>query len=382
MDISRLIPFTQELIREKSLSGEESRAISLIVEEMNSRGFDKIWVDENGSAVGVVEGDLPGPTLLLDAHCDTVDADPADWSFDPYGGEIDGSYLYGRGAADTKGNLAAMLFAASNADRSKLLGRVVVSATVSEEVMEGVSLKSIIEEVRPDYVVIGEATNLNLNRGGRGRGEIILQTFGESAHSSSPEAGRCAVHEMMKVIQVLDDHPLRIDSVLGPAQMVLTDILSEPYPGHSVIPFRCRATFDRRLLTGETPESVLGGINAALDGSGVDYQASVLSGEEVTWKGVSLESLKFFPGWIFPEDHPFVAKAVKGLQVVGLNSVLGAFRFCTNGSYSAGVAGIPTVGFGLGREQDAHTVDERISLNDLEAAARGYQGIIQSVLRS
>jgi len=185
---------------------------------------------------------------------------------------------------------------------------------------------------------------------------------------------------MMEVIKILDELPLPEDNFLGPAQMVITDILSEPYPGHSVIPFRCRSTFDRRLLPGETPQSVLGGIDASLAVSGVDYKASILCGKEVTWKGVSLESQKFFPGWVLTEDHPLVVKAIDGLRAAGLNPSLGAFRFCTNGSYSAGLAGIPTIGFGLGREQDAHTVDERISLKDLIAAACGYSGIIEAIL--
>lgn len=380
MDISRLIHFTQQLIRAQSLSGEEEGVISRITEEMRALGYDRVWVDEVGSAIGIVEGNRPGPLLLLDAHCDTVSADPLDWTHDPFGGEIEGGYLYGRGAADTKGNLAAMIHAAADLQRSRLSGRVAVSATVSEEVMEGVSLKAIVQAVQPDYVVIGEATDLGLNRGGRGRAEIVLQTFGKPAHSSSPEVGRCAVHEMMAAIKILDELPLGRDDLLGPAQMVLTDILSEPYPGHSVIPSRCRCTFDRRLLPGETPQSVITAVKTALQACRLDFQASVISGKEKTWKGAILESQKFFPGWVIPEDHLLVVKALEGLTAAGLKPSLSAFRFCTNGSYSAGIAGIPTIGFGLGREQDAHTIDERISLNDLEAAVLGYGGIIQSVL--
>jgi len=170
MNVERLIAFTQALIRQQSLSGEEGAAVALVLAEMRALGFDRVWADENGSAVGVIEGAQPGPTLLLDAHCDTVGIAPGStWTRDPFGAEIDGGYLYGRGAADMKGALAAMIHAAAAADRSAMAGRVAVSATVMEEVFEGGSLRAVMDALRPDFVVIGEATELNLNRGGRGR---------------------------------------------------------------------------------------------------------------------------------------------------------------------------------------------------------------------
>ena len=72
--------------------------------------------------------------------------------------------------------------------------------------------------------------------------------------------------------------------------------------------------------------------------------------------------------------------ALRGLRSAGLNPEIGAYRFCTNAAYSAGTANIPTIGFGLGAEEDAHTVDEHIKLKDLEQAAKGYTGIIKTVL--
>jgi acetylornithine deacetylase/succinyl-diaminopimelate desuccinylase-like protein len=144
MDKQRLIAFTQELIRERSMSGEEQRVIAKIVAEMKALGLDQVWVDEYGSAVGVVNGEKPGKTLLMDGHCDIVDAKAADWKHDPFAAVIDQGYLYGRGVADMKGSLAAMIYAAASVDRSTLAGKVVVSATVLEEVMEGVALQQVM----------------------------------------------------------------------------------------------------------------------------------------------------------------------------------------------------------------------------------------------
>ena len=103
-------------------------------------------------------------------------------------------------------------------------------------------------------------------------------------------------------------------------------------------------------------------------------------GEYTAFTGNTLRKEKFFPAWVFPEDDLFVTRAVQGLTNSGLTPEVGAYRFCTNAAYSAGVAGVPTVGFGPAKEFDAHMVDERLSLKDLEAAARGYRGIIEAVL--
>ena len=227
---------------------------------MNKLGYDRVWIDNAGNAIGEINGSHPGKTILLDAHADTVGVNPEDWTLDPFSGAIINKRIYGRGAADTKGNLAAMIYGAAKVDRSRLGGKIYVSATVNEEVMEGGSIQSVIAETKPDFVVIGEATELNLNRGGRGRAEIVFETTGKSAHSSSPEAGVCAVHKMMNLIAELEKRPLITHPFLGPDTMVLTDIISFPYPGSSVIPNRCRATYDRRLLPGEEPESLLQGL--------------------------------------------------------------------------------------------------------------------------
>ena len=251
MDDNDLINFAQVLIRIPSMTGQEKEIISRIIVEMDHLGFDKAGIDEFGNAVGEINGTNAGKTILLDAHADTVDVQDADWTINPFSGAIIDGRIFGRGAADTKGNLAAMIYGAAKVDRSKINGTIIVSATVSEEVMEGGSIRNVIEETNPDFVVIGEATELNLNRGGRGRAEIVIETSGKSAHSSSPEVGICAVHEMMKLIAAIDKRPSTMHPLLGSDSMVLTDIISSPYPGSSVIPNSCRVTYDRRLLTGE-----------------------------------------------------------------------------------------------------------------------------------
>lgn len=376
-----LIAFTRSLIRCASLPGEESGVVDLILREMRSVGFDGFRRDDVGNAVGMVMGAEPGPTLLLDAHCDTVGIAPGvPWKHDPFGAEIEDGFLYGRGAADMKGALAAMIHAAGSLDRSTFRGRVVVTATVMEENLEGAALKAVMDAVSPDFVMIGEATELQLMRGGRGRAEIHLETIGRPAHSSTPHLGRNAVLDMLPVIQAVAQLPMQTDAFLGPAILALTDIISDPYPAYSVIPSRCRVTYDRRLLAGETVEGVLGAITRLPGLGGIDLRATVAQGEHRTYTGAMLRGSKFLPAWLFDEAHPFVQTALRGLRSAGLDPQFGAYQFCTNAAYSAGTAGIPTIGFGPGREQDAHVIDERVALEALLAAQRGYRGIIEAVL--
>ncbi len=371
--------FTQKIIQTRSVTGEEKEVVKEIAAQMTRLGFDQVWIDEFGSAIGIIEGAQPGPTILLDGHCDTVEANPPDWKHGPWDGVISGGRLFGRGSADMKGSLAAMIHAAGTLDRITLRGRIAVSATVTEEFVEGGSLRSVIDQVKPDFVIIGEATELNLNRGGRGRAEIQVTTYGKSAHSSSPSAGHCAVTDMIRVIQGISTLETPQDPFLGPGSMVLTDIISVPHPGHSVLPYRCHVTYDRRLLNGETRESLLSRLGDLPGLSDVKMEITLATQEESTYTGKVLKGDKFFPAWLFDEHDDFVQAALKGLKAAGLNPVVGAYRFCTNGAYSAGVLGLPTVGFGIGCEEDAHTVDESISLADLHTAVTGYQGIIKSI---
>ncbi len=381
MENPKLVDFAQALVQHPSLSCEEGAVAARVEDEMRTLGFDQVMVDACGNVIGVIEGTESGKTLLLDAHTDTVDVTGGvPWERDPFSGAIEGDVLHGRGSADMKGALAAMVYAASEVDRKRIRGRVIVSASAMEEVLEGVALQEVMAQFPPDFVVIGEATDLNLALGGRGRAEIHLETVGVPSHSSAPHLGRNAVLDMMRVIAGIERIQLPEDPLMGPAILALTEISSAPFPANSVIPSLCRATYDRRTLPGESEADVLGAITNLPQAEGVKLTAVVGSGEYAAYTGKVLTKEKFFPAWLFPENDWFVTRSLEGLGAAGLTPVAGAYRFCTNAAYSAGEAGVPTVGFGPAKETDAHRVDECLRLSDLEAAARGYLGIIEAVL--
>lgn len=375
-----LLELCRTFISIPSFTGEEKELAHTIKNIMLRYGYDQAWIDELGSVVGVVRGSRPGRKILLDGHLDTVGiTEEHQWQYPPFAGTVVEGKLFGRGAADMKGALAAMVYAVGQLVRQKenWRGEIYVSGTVSEEIAEGMALGHILQKVQPDAVVIGEATQLQLNIGQRGRGEIVLETYGKAAHSSHPEVGINAVYQMLKAVQALAGLELPWDELLGPAIMELTDIISFPYPGNSVVPEKCRATYDRRLLPGDTPESILQDITEILQKLATmdptfRAKAYIARNEFITYTGFRVQSSRFAPAWKMEKEHWLVQEALQALQKAGLEPVISSYSFCTNGSCSAGIYGIPTIGFGPGRETEAHIVDEYLDLDQLYKSTIGY----------
>ncbi|MFP4481206.1 MAG: YgeY family selenium metabolism-linked hydrolase [Thermovirgaceae bacterium] len=386
----QLVQFCRDIIRIPSPSGREGDVAGVIAERMKKTGFDGVDVDRYGNVIGRITLGRGGTRILLEGHMDHVDvSDPSKWTVDPFGGEIKDGRIWGRATTDMKGNLAAMIQAASflKEDLAEDLdGEIFVGGCVHEECFEGVASEEIGKACRPDCVVIGEPSGLSLKRGQRGRAEVVLETFGKNAHSSNPSVGINAVKKMMKAILAIEEgfEPKR-HPVLGEGILEVTDVISSPYPGASVVPDRCRATFDRRLLEGEDKDGVLGQVRELIGNVGQadgEFKAkvSLAVGEEQCYTGETIRAERFAPGWIFPENHPFVQSALEGLRSVGQDPKVQHYYFCTNGSYYAGKAGIPTVGFGGSLETLAHVDDEYIEIDHLAKACEGYYGIIRSTL--
>lgn len=387
---NELIHYCQELIKRQSYSGQEDKVGAKLAEGFKEFGFDDVAVDEYGNVIGRIKGNRPGKAILFDGHIDTVPVpDASKWKYDPFSATLADDRIYGRGASDMKGQVAAMLCAAgyfAQDTARDFAGDIYVAGVVHEECFEGVASRSVSAKVKPDYVVIGEASELNLKRGQRGRAEIVVETYGKPAHSANPQAGVNAVYKMTKLIDRIRKLKPGCQPVLGEGILELTDIKSSPYPGASVVPDLCRVTYDRRLLVGETKESVLKpilDIIAELEKEDPDFKAKAYYavGKESCYTGGSIEGERFFPGWLYDEQDEFVQAALKGLREIGLDPKVAHYSFCTNGSHYAGEAGIKTIGFGPSKENIAHTINEYIELDQLFKAAEGYYAIIKSVLK-
>lgn len=380
-----LITLTQDLIRIPSPSAGEEPIVTFIRETMENLGYDEIFVDEVGSVTGSIFGKRAGLNLLLDCHIDTVGVDnPDSWHVDPFGATLHEGRIYGRGAADMKGAAAAMIRAVARFKEihgDDFAGSVSVSCTVCEECFEGYAARSIAERTHADVVIIGEASELNLKRGQRGRAEITLTTYGTSCHSSSPASGTNAIEAMSRILPKILSLPVPSCPILGQGILVATDIISNPYPGRSVIPDRCTVTFDRRLLVGESQEAVLAPLEAVI-ASCPSVKASVgfTTGRMESYTGHPIEALRYFGAWLMDDDHPVVRQSLEALNTHGIPATLSHYRFCTNASCYAASLGIPAIGFGPGSEEMAHTANEYITVEELETAYHGYLILIETLL--
>jgi acetylornithine deacetylase/succinyl-diaminopimelate desuccinylase-like protein len=270
-------------------------------------------------------------------------------------------------------------------EKAQLQGNIVVAGVVCEETFEGIAFGKILDRLEPDLVILGEATELNLCIGQRGRAEIRIITQGKSAHSANPAQGVNAVTQMMRLCQRLEHLNLPVDALLGPAILELTDIHSEPYPGKSVVPERCLATFDRRTLPGESAASVLQPLQEIIaqlhdENSIFQAKARIVAAQERCYTGQTLSGTRFFPAWKAATDALYVRNALRALEKTGLPAQCSHYSFCTDGSQSAGVRGIPTIGFGPSRETLAHVADEYIELEQIERAYQGYIALLRGLL--
>lgn len=385
-----VINLCQKLVRIRSYSGEEEQVGKALKEFFEENGFDEVKIDSYGNVIGIMKGKRPGKKILFDGHIDTVPVENEEkWTHLPFGAEIVDGKIYGRGTSDMKGAVAAMACAvakfAKECDRD-FAGELYVSGVVHEECFEGVAARNISEFVKPDYVVIGEASNLNLKIGQRGRGEIVVETFGVPAHSASPEKGINAVYAMSKVINAIREIEPTKHEVLGNGILELTDIKSSPYPGASVVPEYCKVTYDRRLLVGENKESVLEPIEKVLNelmlsDNKIKAKVSYATGNEMCYTGNSISGERFFPGWLFSKEEDFIQDILGELNNMGFQPEITQYNFCTNGSHYAGEAGIKTIGMGPSDEKLAHTIDEYVEIEQLIHVTECYRGIMKALLK-
>ncbi len=376
-----IISFTQELVRLPSLPGREREVAQLVEAKMRALNYDQVWTDEYGSVVGILKASERGATILFDSHTDTVEITSREmWTHDPLGGEIADGKIWGRGATDMKGALAGTVIALGRLprDASAFRGTIAVSASVAEEVIEGAALSHIIPRVNPDFVVICEPTECKIGIGQKGRTGIFVTTRGKPAHTSNPKLGDNAVYKMMAAIEKLRALELPYDGLLGDGVMELVEIQSFPFPGKSIVPDGCQARFDRRLVRGETRESVLDSLRDALREIS-DCEVEYTTARVNCYTGKVLENPDFYAGWSIPQTSPWLIKAMYGLRAGGLEPDFYAVPYCTNGSYSAGDAKIPTIVFGPSTIKLAHAIDEYIEMDQLLRGAEVFVGLAKEL---
>ncbi len=381
------VAFAQDLIRIPSPSGQEAEVAERVRREMQDLGLDDIRIDEVGNVVGVVRGDGTAPPVLLNCHTDVVaEGDHAEWEYPPFGGDIAGGCLHGRGAMDIKGPLALQTYAAA-ALAGRAAGDVIVAHTVFEE-RGGLGMKHLLESgsVEPGVVVIGESTHGDVCIGHRGRGEVEVVLQGLAGHASAPDRAHNAldmVPDVLGAVQELAGHQPE-DPVLGASSLVATgvDVLPE---SRNVIPDRVTVVLDWRVLPGTDAESMISQVREAVARrlgalpKGFEVTVSMARERQAAYTGVAHERSLFTPGFLMNPLDPVVvaaAAAVGRREAPDEPAAVRPWTFATDGGWSRGIFGIPTVGFAPGEERFAHTNRERLDVEEAEWAFARYPDLI------
>lgn len=371
----QLIDFSRRLIQTPSLPGMEDRVAALIRQEMESLGYDDVTIDVAGNVIGKVQGS-GGPTLMLNAHMDHVDpGDPARWPVDPYGGEIRNGAIWGRGAVDVKGPLAAQIYGVALLRQAGLTppGDVYVTAVVMEEV-GGIGTQALLQHLRTDFAVVGEPSGLQVARGHRGRVELVARVQGRAAHASQPALGINPHYDLARFLLALETLDLPTDPDFG-ASSVAPTLYFTDQASPNVIPGEAWVHLDWRNIPGEAPTAVRDRLQDVLSASlQSGSQGFVVIPEQTfeTYTGYTFTAPAVFPSFALPPEHPLITTACQLLsQALQREVSVTVWQFATDGGHLM-EAGIPTIGFAPGHENLAHTAHEHLTIDELLAACLGY----------
>ena len=378
----QIVRFLRDMIAIPAESCREGDRCERVRREYEALGFDEVFFDGLGSVVARIgSGDFK---ILFDGHIDCVGVgDLGSWEFDPFVGKLEDGEIWGRGAVDELPAIAGMAYGAKILkDRGLPDGvSLYLTASVMEEDCDGYCMRHLIESegIRPDVVVLGEPTDLGVYRGQRGRMEATITTHGVSAHGAHAERGVNALYKMAPIIADIEklNGNLAYNEFLGSGSIIVSSIECTT-PSLNAVPDSARIYIDRRLTIGETQEIAIDELRA-LPHLG-DADVELLSYDAVSWRGTRAQQEKFYPTWVLEEDHQLVqGVAEAAAAVLGKRPTISRWSFSTNGVATMGTYGIPTVGFAPGREELAHTTEERVSVEDLVKATAIYSLIPEAL---
>jgi len=373
-----IIKFMREIVAIPSMEGQLKEVGERIGAEMTSLGFEEVRFDKMGNIMGRIGSGKR--VIVYDSHIDTVGVgDPATWGWDPFIGKVENGILYGRGACDEKGSTPGMVHGLAIANELGLLeGTTAYYFGNMEEWCDGIAPNTFVEVdpgIRPDFVVIGEPTKMQVYRGHKGRVELKVTSTGKSAHAASHHLGDSALYKMLSVIsgiRDLDAH-LHTDSFLGKGTVMVTDAKIST-ASINAVPDGFTIFIDRRLTFGETKEEAIQQIKDLIPG----YLRDSITVEELfyddpSYTGFVFPVEKYYPAWALESAHPIVQAGQETIRRLWDEvRPTGKWSFSTNGTYWAGKAGIPSIGFGPGDEEWAHTSLEQVPLDEVVAATEFY----------
>jgi acetylornithine deacetylase/succinyl-diaminopimelate desuccinylase family protein len=373
IDKNRIVEIAKDLIRHKSFTGMEKDIGEYVCGFFHNIGVEyRVFEKEKGRPNVIGNLGSGEKTLAFNGHLDTVPiSDESSWETDPFSAELKGNRLFGRGAFDMKGSCAVLMHMAEILSKEKLNGNLQIQLVSDEEKGAEFGTRHIIELIeegkikRPDYVIIGERSDLKIRNGERGILMFDVKFKGRAAHTADVRSdGINAIVLASKAVLAIDNkidkfHP-EIGSPVVSVNMISGGKVKNQVPGE------CTITVDRRTIPGETKETVLEEIEQQI--------------ENVLGKGsYEILNVSYGPANITPKDSSFTKKVSETIKdvlkkepefYVGEGGVTDArfYRY----------AGIPTIIYGpFGGH--AHGPNEYVDVDSLEKQANVYIGLIKSL---
>lgn len=373
-----IIQFLRDICAIPSMDSKIGPVGERVQAEMRKLKFDEVRFDKMGNTIGRIGN---GPKIIVfDSHIDTVGVgDPSAWAWDPFKGKVEDGIFYARGACDEKNSTPGMIYGMALArDLGLLEGWTAYYFGNMEEWCDGIAPNTFVEvdpKIRPDFVVIGEPTKMLVYRGHKGRVEIKVVSKGRSAHAASNHLGDNAIYKLLPLLAgirdlepKLGDHPF-----LGHGKITVSDMHVKT-PSINAVPDEATVFIDRRLTFGEDKNAAIEQIRSLIPPEHRDaITVEEMFYDEPSYTGFVYPVDKYFPAWAYEESHPLVQAGIKSRAMIGLpDAPAGKWNFSTNGIYWAGKAKIPSIGFGPGDEETAHTVNDSVSLDDVVKSTEFY----------
>jgi succinyl-diaminopimelate desuccinylase len=379
IDVDGMLSFARALVQVPSVHDpsrglDEAPAADLVAQQMRELGWDPevdVVAPGRPNVVVDIDGGAPGPTLMLEGHTDVVtEGDRARWSVDPFGGVVADGRLWGRGAADMKGGLAAMLFAADELARTGFAGRLRLAALVDEEGMMA-GAKHLVAAGRMqgvDGVICCEPEGGEICHVAKGALRLRVDLTGAMAHGAMPFRGTNPNAAIGAVVAALADVQARVqreagdDEYLGAPWVTPTVVRSGEPAQMNVMPGDASMWIDVRTVPAIDHRSLVADLRRAC--------ADAAAACDV---GVSLTVLDDRPAVASPADHPLVTALLAAhLDLTGTPGRLGGVPGATDGTVLTSRTGIASVVCGPGGKWIAHQADEFVELDDVVHHANLY----------
>lgn len=361
----------RDLIAIPSVTGSEGLIRGYLERKFREMGLATEAQHVDTDRYNVVGKTGDGPIgLMLCSHQDVIPAlDEAKWHTPPFSPVFLDGRVYGRGATDAKGPLAAMMEAVARV-AGRVDGCAAIAAVVEEETARSLGARRLLEQHVPAQAVIGEPTGLAVGVAHKGAIWPTITVHGRAAHGSTPGEGKNAIGGMARVLGMLEDYGKQVSAIgdpfLGPASSEVTVIRGGDRV--NVIPEQCTVCLDRRLVSSET-----------VDGAFEDLrrQVEAFAKESGLQVDVCLDSS--YPSASIGEGEPIVRTTLAALADAGVPGVVRGFPAgCDMWAFRA--LDIPTVVLGPGNMEQAHVIDEYLDLRQLRLAADVYERLLMKVL--